>query len=409
MRSTRSVESYAQMWVRVLKRRWSSSTPKVVHLYPGRASLTNPVSESLALEQEFVKAKDAVGDIVETIAKLVKLIENVLDALEAIPDANSLIDLIKSGELKKIADIGKALQIGKDLPKLVHDLTQALPTVTDFVVRLEQQGPKLLNSLNEIVSNVWLDDPQVTNEAAKNGRESILRIQTLFRGQILSILRDLRTKSTRIYSALTSLPFHGRSLSIDVNVASYQRWSPISFDLPCTRTARKKYTVAGGFSGSFDYPEFYSCPYSNKIEWPNHHIPYLKLRFGGPTAHQLASFAAFAPDANAAEDGNGGAAASNSAAPMPTVTFAPDAVPAPSTTGAAPPNPTNAASFRFTAPPNSTTNVNGTSSSEGQTTYPALVGNSTTGGAKVAVTYFGNGSFAGQFEEVEGEDVGVQM
>lgn len=365
------------------------------------------------MEQEFVKAKDAVEGIVETISKLIKLIENVLNALEAIPDANSLLELITSGQLKKIGDIGKALQIGKDLPKLVDDLTQALPTVTKFVVELEPQGSKLLDSLNEIVSNVWLDDPQVTNEVAKNGRESILRIQTLFRGQIFSILQDFTAKFTRIYSALTSLPFHGRSLSMDVSVASYQRWSAISFDLPCTRSKRQKFTVAGGFSGSFDYPEFYTCPYSNKIEWPNHHIPYIKLRFGGPTAHQLASFAAFAPDANGTEDGNRGPAASSIAAPMPTVTFAPDATPAPSTTAAAPPDPTNVASFQSTPPGNSTVtvnvNVNGTGTGEGETTYPALVGNSTPGDVNVTVTYFGNGSFAGQFEEVKGEVVGLQM
>lgn len=44
--------------------------------------------------------------------------------------------------------------------------------------------------------------------------------------------------------------------------------------------------------------------------------------------------AAFAPDANATdtEDGIGGAVVSNSATPMPPVTFAPDATPGPSTT-----------------------------------------------------------------------------
>jgi len=319
------------------------------------------------------------------------------------------LNSINSGQLKKIGDIGKALQIGKDLPKLVDDLTQALPTVTKFVVQLEPQGSKLLNSLNEIVSNVWLDDPQVTNEAAKTGRESILRIQTLFRGQIFSILQDLTAKFTRIYSALTSLPFHCRSLSMDVSVASYQRWSAISFDLPCTRTKREKLTVPEDSPDRSITRNFYSCLYSNKIEWPNHHIPYIKFRFGGPTAHQLASFAAFAPDANVTDDGNGEAAASNSAAPMATVTFAPDGIPAPSTTGAAPPNPTNVASFQFTPPGNSTVNVNGTGTGDGETVYPALVGNSTTGGVKVTVTYFGNGSFAGQFEEVESEDVGLQM
>jgi len=329
--------------------------------------LTGMVSESLALEQEFVKAKDAVEDVVKAITKMVKLVEKVLAALDAIPDAESLIQLITSGQLKKIADIGQTLRIGEDLPKLVNDSTEALPTVTGFVAKLEQQGPKLRGSFSDIISNAWLEDAQVATEAAGNARASIVRVQGIFRGQIFSIVQDVTAKVSGIYGALTDLPFHGRSLSIEVNVASYQRWSPVSFDMPCSRIATKKFTVAGGFSKSFDYPQFYRCPYSNKIEWPNHHVPYIKIRFAGPTALQLASFASF-PAANSTH-GEGGAAAA------PT-TFAPTA------TGVS-----------FTA---------GNSTDGGANVTLPASGNLTGGGT---VTYFTNGSFAGQSDEVEGEEV----
>ncbi|KAI9871554.1 MAG: hypothetical protein M1830_002738 [Pleopsidium flavum] len=338
------------------------------------------ISESLALEQEFVKAKDAVEDIVEAITKMVKLVENVLAALDAIPDANSLIQLITSGQLQKVADLGQALRIGKDLPKLVHDLTEALPTVTGFVARLEQQGPKLRDSFANIGSKAWVDDPQVTTAAAGNARASILRIQGIFRGQIFLTVQDVTAKVSGIYGALTNLPFHGRSLSIEVNVASYQRWSQVSFDMPCSRIASKKFTVTGGFSKSFDYPQFYRCPYSNKIEWPNHHVPYIKIRFGGPTALQLASFASF-PAANSTEgEGGGGGVALGTFAPTPS---------APAATGAS-----------FTTGSSTNNGANGTSVN-GNVTIPASA--TFTGGGKV--TYFTNGSFAGQFDEVEGEDV----
>ncbi|MCJ1365343.1 hypothetical protein MMC16_004464 [Acarospora aff. strigata] len=361
------------------------------------------VSERIALEQEFAEAKDAVEDIVEAVTRMVKLVENVLVALEVIPDADSLIQLITSGQLKKIADIGQALKVGKDIPNLVKDLTDALPTVTGFVARLEQQGPKLKDSFTETGSDVWLNDPQVASEAAGNARAGILRIQTLFRGPIVSTITDLTSRTTQIYTALTTLPFHGRSLSLDVSVASYQRWSPISLDLPCTRTATKKFTVAGGFSGSFDYPQFYSCPYSNKIEWPNHHIPYLKFRFGGPTAHQLASFVAFA-EINGTEAGPD-AAALDTFVPVAT-TFAP--TPTGSPTASASAGATNLP-FSFTAagvPLNGTTGT--AAGGENASMFPALVGSSPPGVAgKVTVTYFTNGSFAGQFDEVEGVDVVV--
>ncbi|KAI9871844.1 MAG: hypothetical protein M1830_002380 [Pleopsidium flavum] len=149
--------------------------------------------------------------------------------------------------------------------------------------------------------------------------------------------------------------------------------------MPCSRIATKKFTVAGGFSKSFDYPQFYTCPYSNKIEWPNHHVPYIKIRFGGPTALQLASFASF-PAANSTEGEGGGGVVLGTFAPTPS---------APAATGAS-----------FTTGSSTNNGPNGTTVN-GNITIPASA--TFTGGGKV--TYFTNGSFAGQFDEVEGEDV----
>ncbi len=100
-----------------------------------------------------------------------------------------------------------------NLPKLINDLTQALHSVTNSVVQLEQQGPRFLNILDDIVPNVWVNDSQVTSGAARNGRQNMYRI--------FSIFQDIRPKSTLIYSALTSLSSTGHSRSIDVNVANY--------------------------------------------------------------------------------------------------------------------------------------------------------------------------------------------
>lgn len=108
-----------------------------------------------------------------------------------------------------------------------------------------------------------MDDSQVTNEGAKNGRQRILRFQTPFRSRIFAIRKDITTKSTRIDSALISLLSHRRSLSIGVNVASYQHWSCVSVELSCTRITNKKITVAGGYTRSVDYSESHRYPYSN--------------------------------------------------------------------------------------------------------------------------------------------------
>lgn len=57
-----------------------------------------------------------MNDTVGIVSKLVKLVKDVRDALEGVADASSLSELITPGQLRNIADIGKAVQIGKDLP-----------------------------------------------------------------------------------------------------------------------------------------------------------------------------------------------------------------------------------------------------------------------------------------------------
>jgi hypothetical protein len=63
---------------------------------------------------------------------------------------------------------------------------------------------------------------------------------------------------------------------LEMKVASYQRWTRVSLDMPCLTTGKLTYNL-GGYSKSVTYPKFYRCPYANQIPLPNHHVPYIKL------------------------------------------------------------------------------------------------------------------------------------
>lgn len=88
---------------------------------------------------------------------------------------------------------------------------------------------------------------------------------------------DLTNAIGRLGDVLDSFPIKDGNFGLQTGIASYRRYSTVSLDVPCTRQRQASYSIAG-YQKSFDYPEFYSCPYHNQIPWPNHHIPFAKMR-----------------------------------------------------------------------------------------------------------------------------------
>ena len=242
----------------------------------------------IALADELVKVDAEVGMVVDTLKHMNGLVQDLLDALDAIPDSMSFMGLITSGQIKKLSDIWKAFSVAEQFPKLVNDLRSAVPGLTNVATRVQTLAPQIQHDLVEILSESWLNDPGIAAEVTGDAKKAVERVQTLLRNRLVGIVDDTVKKGTAFFASTAALPFHGAHFSVEARVASYQRWSDASFDLPCSRTKTEHYEVAG-FKGSFDYPEFYNCrqgPY--KVPWPNHHIPYLRFRFDGPSVAQMA-------------------------------------------------------------------------------------------------------------------------
>lgn len=199
------------------------------------------------------------------------LISSVIDAASAPMNTETLIQMVTNGTVHSISDITKVLRIAHDLPQLMRDLQSSLPAAATFIIDFGKKSQQVRDSLNEVLS-------QETATLENAARTRISAIQSLFQSQALSVLDSINAAFATATQILTKLPVGGNSVSVEVKVASYQRWSFISLDMPCLRSGRKSFTL-GGFTQSFPYPEFYRCPYSEKIPWPNHHIPYIAIKF----------------------------------------------------------------------------------------------------------------------------------
>ncbi|CEJ62751.1 hypothetical protein PMG11_11242 [Penicillium brasilianum] len=233
------------------------------------------VSKNLQLQLAIDKDKDAIPRVFSVISRMVDLIKGVEDAASTTPNIEGLVKLITDQRIKKLSDIVEILQVTKDLPNLVKDLHDQLPTVGQFVLALNQMAQASSDSIASILSDSWKQQADVMSDET---RQNIISIQSKFRDQISPTIADIKTKISAIQDFVSALPFNGGAPSSKVKVASYGRWSPVAMNMPCSRWATQQYE-ASGFKGSFGYPQFYNCLYQETIEWPNHHIPYIKVQF----------------------------------------------------------------------------------------------------------------------------------
>lgn len=238
-------------------------------------ALTAIVSKSLQLQLAVNQDRDALPQIMSVMSQMSRLIDSVENAASTPLNTEGLVRMITDGTITKLSDIVQVLQITKDLPNLVKDLHENMPTVTEFTVALNQRAQAISESISGVVSDSWTQQAAASSDAI---RQNIVSIQSRFRDQIAPTITDIRTRVAAVQSLLSTLQFNGGVPTTDIKVASYQRWSPVSMNMPCSRWTTKKYEVAG-ITDYFGYPQFYNCLYEATIAWPNHHIPYVKVQF----------------------------------------------------------------------------------------------------------------------------------
>ena len=189
-----------------------------------------------------------------------------------------IINFITHGRIKKLSDIVQVFKFTTDFQKLVSDLRNSAQTLSQFSIALNTRAQTIKGNITDVIADTWLQQPDVTGDAARAVRQNIETTQHTLRGRMLPAVADLEMKTKAITEGLMNLPFSGRQPSIEAKVASYQRWSRIAMNMPCSRQATKAYEVEG-YRGSFDYLQFYNCLIDEIVRWPNHHIPYVKIQF----------------------------------------------------------------------------------------------------------------------------------
>ncbi|KFY02080.1 hypothetical protein V490_00646 [Pseudogymnoascus sp. VKM F-3557] len=232
------------------------------------------VFQTLQLQISILTDVIAIPDAMSVITKMSDIIQSVGDAASTPLTPEEIITLITQKKITSLSDITDAIKIVKDFDRIINNLWSDLPTISQLTVTLNNRLAVINGHITEVLSDSWLQQGNVSSGMI---RQDITSIQNKFRDRIQPIHTGMQSNLAAIQSLLAALPFSGKP-QLKAEVASYQRWSRIMMDMPCSRQKRQNYELAG-FKGSFDYPEFYNCQFDESISWPNHHIPYIKVQF----------------------------------------------------------------------------------------------------------------------------------
>ncbi|KAK0634204.1 hypothetical protein B0T14DRAFT_576728 [Immersiella caudata] len=241
------------------------------------AEYVKKLSAAIAAVQAFQDVRNAAKTVIDVVPKLVSLTRDTVQVAKTIPEGDFFLDMVKNGDLTKIGNILSAFKITTELPALVPKLQGATSTLTEFATKYGAgRGAAAAALLTDVISTSW-ESLQLPTDASTAVRKGLQEIQSVIQSEIQGPFKNVTDAIKDVENALDVFPVKPGRFAMRTGVASYQRWSIIVANLACSRTARAEYEL-GGFKGSFDYPEFYTCPVVGKLPWPNHHIPYVKIR-----------------------------------------------------------------------------------------------------------------------------------
>ncbi|KAG7528217.1 hypothetical protein FFLO_06332 [Filobasidium floriforme] len=206
----------------------------------------------------------------QTITDAVQLFEDVSDL-----GIDSVIQLIVEGKLNSIGQLAESLKAAQQLPRIIDTLQDNLIKVPELVGQVAQRGPPFVDSLQTLFTRNWIQDYAGDEASAEKISHGLFEAQRLLSGMI--------PQATQLWSSVEWLSNSvgavddGGRVGVDVRVASYQRWTKGWFDMPCLTTGKVTFSVAG-FSQSVKYPKFYRCKQTYMVPFPNHHIPFVRIR-----------------------------------------------------------------------------------------------------------------------------------
>ncbi|KAJ4308635.1 hypothetical protein N0V84_011984 [Fusarium piperis] len=189
---------------------------------------------------------------------------------------SQIVDIIRQGQFKTVSDIFKFMPIATDLPVLASDIQTASFALFDILDQYQHTAEEALALANKLSDVDWADFPdEVTiNDGTYN---RLVVIQLLINNKIKKSVEGYVASCKGLQAALDAFSLTNGRYSTVKSVATYQRFSTVSMDMPCSKMAKQIFKKSG-LTTSFSYRTFWKCKFNQQAQYPRNHIPYMRIR-----------------------------------------------------------------------------------------------------------------------------------
>ncbi|RBA21153.1 hypothetical protein FPRO05_07467 [Fusarium proliferatum] len=200
------------------------------------------------------------------------------------PEAASLVSMIKQGKFKKISDIFLFMPIVQRVPELAKQIKTDLSPLQDVIKQYKQpSGDAHENVWSLSWSNIIWPDTELTSDSPEADAALIAEldaIDELVRNYLSSPLLSYSNGMFIMDAELRGFSVVNGTFAMETKVATYNRWTTISMDMPCSKKETKVYKKSG-LQKSFSWRTYFKCKVAPVTAYfPKTHVPYIRIRGG---------------------------------------------------------------------------------------------------------------------------------
>lgn len=209
--------------------------------------------------QKLIKDVDAFITANEQVQKLITMGKKVPDMIDSFM---SIMDSI----VDSTTPIKAAINALKSSPKLETLFSNVLqfPSEVSKISKIVTQADQIVGNMVKTVTTL---DQRTRNIFDESGAGDCFNTDAL---SVISLNMKLLHDSVVNYQV--------RVFDIYPRIATYNRWSRVSFDVPCTRQGSTCWKF-DKVEQCADFPIVEACRLDDKLALPNHHIPYIQIKF----------------------------------------------------------------------------------------------------------------------------------
>jgi hypothetical protein len=213
------------------------------------------VETTLDLSKQVSQVQSIIGSAVSDAKAIVTLIKATETAFDTVGDlgVDAILQKVISGQFRSMEELAGAMKAAQRLPGVLDDLQDKIPQLQKVVSTIGDKGPQFINSLSTLLQRNWLGDYRGDAATAARLNQGVGQVQQMF-AEWIPQATEFYSSITYLTDSIGSVASTGRIGKVDVQVASYQRWTKGWFDMPCLTTGKITFNLAG-FKSTVPYPK----------------------------------------------------------------------------------------------------------------------------------------------------------